>query len=81
MLCAFVIGKPQPATFIFGLSHGVMYLVMAVACGVAARLRTISMTTALVVIVVGLVGPYFGTYEFLRQERSRGDELSAPDVG
>lgn len=70
MLCAFVFDKPEPATFIFGFTHGVLYLVMAVLAGVAAKLRTISVTTALVVIILGAMGPYFGTYDFLR-ERSR----------
>jgi hypothetical protein len=81
MLCAFVLGKPQPATFVFGLSHGVMYAAMALVAVVAARLRVISVTTALVVAVVGVVCPYFGTYEFYRQDKSREDELAAPDAG
>jgi hypothetical protein len=67
MLCAFVLGHPQPATFIFGFTHGVLYMAMAVLAGVAAKLRTISVTTALVVIILGAIGPYFGTYDFLRE--------------
>jgi hypothetical protein len=71
MICAFFLGGPDPATFIFGLSHGILYPLMAVAAGVAARLGTISVTTALVVAVVGLAGPYFGTIDFIRAERQR----------
>ncbi len=81
VLCAFVLGKPQPATFFFGFTHGVLYMVMTVACVVAARLRIVSVTTALVVVIVGLFGPYFGAYEFLREERRRLNELSLPDTG
>ena len=77
MLCAFVLDKPQPATFIFGFTHGVLYMVMAVLVGVAAKLRTISVTTALVVIIMGAIGPYFGTYDFLR-EWSRKRRATAP---
>jgi hypothetical protein len=67
MLCAFVLGKPQPATFIFGFTHGVLYMVTVALVIVAAKLRTISITTALVVGIMGAIGPYFGTYEFLRE--------------
>jgi hypothetical protein len=81
MVCAFVLGKPQPATFFFGFTHGVMYMVMTVACVVAARLRIVSVTTALVVVIVGLFGPYFGAYEFLREDRRLVDERSLPDAG
>jgi hypothetical protein len=81
MVCAFVLGKPQPATFFFGFTHGVLYMVMAVACVSAARLRIVSVTMALVVVIVGLFGPYFGAYEFLREERRLLNERSLPDAG
>jgi len=81
MLCAFVLGKPEPATFAFGFTHGVLYLVMAVACGVAARIGTVPGTTALVVIVLGALGPYFGTFDLLREVRQRGDDRTAQDAG
>ncbi len=71
ILCAFVLGKPEPVTFVFGLTHGILWIVMAVACGVAARVGTVPLTTALVVIVLGAAGPYFGTFDLLREERRR----------
>jgi hypothetical protein len=74
MLCAFVLGKPQPATFFFGFTHGVLYMVMTAACLVAARLRIVSVTTALVVVIVGLFGPYFGAFEFIREQRRQQSE-------
>lgn len=80
MVCAFLLAKPQPATFFFGFTHGVMYMMMALACVAAARLRIVPVTTALVVVIVGLFGPYFGAYEFLRADR-RGPEQSLPDAG
>lgn len=80
MLCAFVLGKPQPATFWFGLTHGIMYLVMAVATAVAARIGTVSLTTALVVIVVGAAGPYLGTFDFYREWRRRRATAEAAGV-
>jgi hypothetical protein len=78
MICAFVLDKPQPATFIFGFTHGVLYMAMAVLAGVAAKLKTISVTTALVVIILGAMGPYFGTYDFIREARRRRGGPGAP---
>jgi hypothetical protein len=79
MLCAFVLGKPEPVTFAFGFTHGILYLVMAVASGVAARLGTVPWTTAVVVIVLGAAGPYFGTYDFVREHRRRLREGSTAE--
>ena len=78
MVCAFVLAKPQPATFFFGFTHGVMYMIMTAACIVAARLRIVSITTALIVTICGLFGPYFAAYEFTKDERRRRSGESTP---
>jgi hypothetical protein len=78
MLCAFVLGKPQPVTFFFGFTHGVLYMVMTAACIVAARLRIVSVTMALIVVIVGLFGPYFGAFEFIRELREQRRRLDEP---
>jgi hypothetical protein len=77
MICAFLLGGPDPATFIFGFSHGVLYPMMAIAALVAARLKTLSVTTALVIAIAGIAGPYFGTFDLLRFERQRMREQTA----
>ena len=71
MVCAFLLDKPQPATFTFGLSHGIMYMVMTAAAAVAMRLRTLSVTTGLIVIVLGAACPYFGSLDLVREGRRR----------
>ncbi len=76
MFCAFVIDHPQPVTFIFGFTHGVLYMVMSVAVAVAAKLRTVSVTSAIVVIVLGAAGPYFGAFDLVREERKRRREAA-----
>jgi hypothetical protein len=81
MIFAFPLGHPQPVTFAFGFTHGVLYLVMAVAVGVAARLGTVSFTTALVVIVLGAAGPYFGAFDLVREVRRRRREPPALATG
>ena len=37
MLFAFVLGHPQPVTFVFGFTHGVLYIVMSVAVAVGGE--------------------------------------------
>jgi hypothetical protein len=73
LLCAFVIGKPQPFTFVLGLSHGLLWIFMSLACIAAARLRIVSLRLAVAVAVLGGIGPFFGSYEFIREERSHAD--------
>ena len=76
MFCAFVIDHPQPVTFIFGFTHGVLYMLMSALIIVAAKLRTVSVTTAIVVIVLGAAGPYFGAFDLVREERKRRREAA-----
>ena len=78
LLCAFVIGKPQPFTFVLGLSHGLLWIFMSLACIAAARLRIVSLRLAVAVAVLGGIGPFFGSYEFIREERSHTDHEPPP---
>ena len=39
LICAFVLGNPQPETFIFGLAHGLIWIGMSLVCIAAARAR------------------------------------------
>jgi hypothetical protein len=49
---------------------------MSLACIAAARLRIVSLRLAVAVAVLGGIGPFFGSYEFIREERRHAD--SAP---
>ena len=71
LVCAFVIGKPQPWTFIFGFTHGVLFVVMAVVCIVAARYRMLPSQVVAAVIVFGGVGPFLGSLWFIRYADQR----------
>jgi hypothetical protein len=73
LVCAFVIGKPQPFTFVLGLTHGLLWIFMSLACIAAARLRIVSLRLAVAVAVLGGIGPFFGSYEFIREERTHAD--------
>ena len=44
---------------------------MSLVCLVAVRLRIIPLRVAVAVAVLGGIGPFFGSYEFVREERRR----------
>jgi hypothetical protein len=57
--------------FAFGLAHGLGWIAMSIACLYAARRRIISVRLAVAVVVIGGVGPFVGSYEFVRAQRER----------
>ena len=57
--------------FVFGLAHGVGWILMCVLCVEALRARVISLQLAVAVAVIGAVGPFVGSYEFIRESRRR----------
>ncbi|MFZ0041013.1 MAG: hypothetical protein WAK93_06890 [Solirubrobacteraceae bacterium] len=71
LLCAFALGKPQPETFIFGLAHGVIWIVMSLICIAAARAHIIPFWLAVVVAVIGGLGPFAGSIGFVIADRRR----------
>jgi hypothetical protein len=80
LICAFAAGSPQPLTFVLGLSHGLLWIFMSIACLAAARLRIVSLRLAVAVAVLGGIGPFFGSYEFLREERLRKARSTVSDA-
>ena len=72
LISAFAVGKPEPLTFVLGLSHGLLWIAMSIACITAARLRVVSLRLAVAVAVLGGIGPFFGSIEFVREQRRRG---------
>jgi hypothetical protein len=77
LLCAFVLGNPEPATFILGLAHGVMWIAMSLVCIAAARARVIPFWLAVTVAVLGGLGPFAGSIGFLVAERGKGHQQDA----
>ena len=68
---AFGLDNPQPETFILGLSHGLLWIGMSLVCVAAFRLRIIPLRIAVAVVVLGGIGPFFGSAEFIREQRRR----------
>ncbi len=71
LVCAFVLGKPQPYTFILGLSHGLLWIGMSCVSILAVHYRVINLRLALAITLLGCIAPFFGSIEFLRQSRQR----------
>lgn len=65
LLCAFVLGNPEPETFILGLSHGLIWIAMSLICIAAARAHVIPFWLAVTVAVLGGLGPFAGSIGFL----------------
>jgi len=56
---------------VFGMAHGLGWIAMSLACIAALRLRVVNLRLAVAVAVIGGVGPFVGSLEFVRQERRR----------
>ena len=73
LLVLAITGAADGAKYALGWAHGIGWIVMSCACIVAVRLKTISLRLAVAVAVLGGVGPFFGTAEFIREGRRRTD--------
>jgi hypothetical protein len=71
LVCAFILGNPQPETFILGLSHGVLWIGMSLVCIAAARAHVIPFWLAVTVVVLGGLGPFAGSVGFVIADRRR----------
>ena len=71
LVCAFAAGNPEPETFILGLAHGLMWIGMSLACIAAARARIIPFWLAVMVAVLGGLGPFAGSIGFVLVDRRR----------
>jgi hypothetical protein len=71
LVCWLGLHNPQPETVILGFSHGIIWIGMALVCLYAARRRIIPLRVAVAVAVLGGIGPFFGSAEFIREGRRR----------
>jgi hypothetical protein len=75
LICAFAAGKPEPETFIFGLTHGLLWIGMSLVCLAAARARVIPFWLAVTVAVLGGLGPFAGSIGFVVAQRRKRVEF------
>ena len=57
--------------FVFGLAHGLGWIAMCLLSIAAVRARVIALRVGVAVAVIGAVGPFVGSWEFVREERRR----------
>lgn len=65
LLIAWLVPGLHAEEMIFGWAHGWMWIVLTVLCILAVRLRTIPFWLAVVVAVIGGLGPYAGSVGFV----------------
>ena len=66
---------------VFGLLHGIGWLVMCALMFAALRARVVPLRVAVAVTILGGVGPFIGSSEFVREERrSTAPAAAAGDV-
>jgi hypothetical protein len=66
---------------VFGLLHGVGWLVMCALIFAALHARVVPLRLAVAVTILGGIGPFIGSYEFVReQQRSEAPAAVAGDL-
>ncbi len=79
LVCAFVLGNPEPETFVLGMTHGLMWIGMSIVCIAAVRAGIVPFWLAVTVAVLGGLGPFAGSIGFVlcdrRRRRSRASRL------
>ena len=68
LLTVWILPGLHPAEFVLGMAHGIGWIIMCVLSLIALRRRVISMRLAVAVAVIGGIGPFVGSYEFVREE-------------
>lgn len=77
LLVAWLVPGLATAELVFGWAHGVGWIAMCLLSIAAVHLRVIPLWLAVCVSVVGAVGPFVGSYGFVREGRVRAREDAA----
>lgn len=76
LLVAWIVPGWHRLEFVFGLAHGLGWIGMCLLSILATRARVIPLRLAIAVAVIGAVGPFVGSYEFVRESRRRSAAFS-----
>jgi hypothetical protein len=72
LLTVWLIPGLHGAEMVFGWAHGIGWIVMCILSILALQRRIISIKLATAVAVIGAIGPFVGSYEFVREQRQQG---------
>ena len=75
LVCSIAPGLEGPTT-VFGWAHGLGWIAMSILCLAAVPRRVLTLRTAVAVVLLGGVGPFFGTLAFVLEDRARRAVLS-----
>jgi hypothetical protein len=83
LLAVWLIPGLALAETIFGYTHGIGWILMVLFVLLALQARVLGLRLAFAVAVLGAVAPFFGSWEFVREQRRRdaGDGTPPPDGG
>jgi hypothetical protein len=71
LLTVWIVPGLHPLEFVFGLAHGLGWIAMCFLSLAAVRARVIPLRLGVAVAVIGAIGPFVGSYEFVREEHRR----------
>jgi hypothetical protein len=71
LLVAWLVPGLHPLEFVFGMAHGLGWIAMCVLSIAAVRARVIPLRLGFAVAVIGAIGPFVGSWEFVREQRRR----------
>lgn len=66
-------------TLVLGWTHGILWIVMSLTCIAAVRGRVIPLRVGVAVAVLGGLGPFIGSYEFVREQGRRTSDPAPLD--
>jgi hypothetical protein len=81
LLTVWLTEGPDPLRAALGWAHGIGWIVMSLLCIAAVRMRVIPLWLAVMVAVVGGVGPFAGSISFVVCERRLGVPEGSPERG
>ena len=78
LLAVWLIPGLALAESIFGFTHGIGWILMVIFVLLALQARVLGLRLAFAVAVLGAIAPFFGSGEFVREQRRR-DAVEATD--
>jgi hypothetical protein len=72
LLVVWIVPGMHAEEAVFGLIHGLAWIAMSLICVTLASRRLLPVRTATAVAILGGIGPFIGTYEFMRLRREDG---------
>jgi hypothetical protein len=77
LLVVWLIPGLHQEEMVFGLIHGVAWIAMSLVCVTLASRRLLPVRTATAVAILGGIGPFVGTYEFMRLRHEDGAHVGS----